>query len=166
METKKGRINYQELGVPGLIGLTSVRLEMIAERLIFKPLKLTSASFRILAVIGKLDGITPKEILGYLGGTKSNITQRLNYLKRLSLVEMTKPESGDRRQVKVSLTAQGRASLSKISASIDHNQLHFEKFFTPSELKGFFAFIVKLNEKLDDCGGNKLEICKNKSCLI
>ena len=166
MKTNKGRINYQELGVPGLIGLTSVRLEMIAERLIFKPLKLTSASFRILAIIGQLDRATPKEILWYLGGTKSNITQRLNYLKRLSLVETAKPESGDRRQVKVSLTAQGKASLAKISASIGHNQLHFEKFFTSAELKGFLAFIVKLNEGLDDRGGNKLEICKDKSCLI
>ncbi len=166
MALKEKKFNYQELSVPSLIGLTSLRLEAIADRLIFKPLKLTSASFRILAVIGELGEIAPKEILSYLGGTKSNLTQRLNYLSRLSLVKIKKSDSGDRRQIKISLTKQGQASLSKIKASIDHNQLHLEKFFTALELKSFLSFIIKLNKKLDACGGHSMEICKNKSCQI
>jgi len=166
MDKQEGKVNYQALSLPSLIGLTAIRLEMIAERLIFKPLKLSSASFRILMVIDKLGEITPKEILKYLGGTKSNVTQRLNYLKRLSLVDIKKPVSGDQRQVNVSLTTQGSATLAKISARINHNKLHFEKYFTSSEMNNFLAFIIKLNEKLDDCGGHNLEVCKNKFCKI
>jgi hypothetical protein len=59
--------------------LTAVRIEALTERYLFKPIGVTSASFKILFFVKKHPGCSPCQIMDYLGGTKSNITQRLNF---------------------------------------------------------------------------------------
>ncbi|HNU81789.1 MAG TPA: hypothetical protein PKK65_03640, partial [bacterium] len=47
----------------GWLVFTAMRLEMMADRFMFKPLGLTTASFRILMLLDKLGPQTPSEII-------------------------------------------------------------------------------------------------------
>lgn len=143
--------DLKDLNIANLVAITSLRLELIADRLIFQPLELSAASFRILALLERKKEITPSAILGFLGGSKSNITQRLNYLDRRLLVKTVRATTNDRRRLMVTLTPLGRSRLRAAWRSIDRNSLHVEKYFKSPELKGFYKFMIKLNKGLDIC---------------
>ena len=156
-ETKKmkhaqiSKVNWQDLDIPSLVGATALRLEMIADHLLFKPLNLTAASFRILAVIDRCGTMTPTDLIESLGGTKSNITQRLAFLNRSGLVKTARLKGGDGRKVLVSLTESGRRQVLTVRAIFQEHNVHVEKFFKPAEIKSFVHFIIKLNQGLDAC---------------
>lgn len=151
MNQKKISFSFKELSVPGLIGVSALRLEAMAERFIFKPFNLSSASFRILALMIKVPEITPTEIMAYLGGTKSNVTQRLNFLIRSGLIETKRIAGGDKRRIVAKMTPAGRLVFKKINRYMDKNKIHVERFFTSVELENFYKFISKLNQGLDKC---------------
>lgn len=149
MNSRIKNLNLQELSLADLVGVTALRLESIADHLVFKPMKLTSASFRILRVLDKFGEMTPSEIINYLGGTKSNITQRLYHLNRSGLIKLRKPDTGDQRKIIASLTPHGIDSLKQVLKSFTVSQVGAENFFTPSELKNLSNFLIKLNKGLD-----------------
>lgn len=137
--------------IASLIGLTAWRLEMMADQLIFKPMNLSAASFRIIALLEKNGPLIPTDILDYLGGTKSNITQRLNFLGRSGLISSERVKNGDQRKILISLTDQGQATLSNIKMAFKKYDIHAEEFFSAAELKSFQSFMEKLNEGLNKC---------------
>lgn len=151
LDTQINKINWRDLDIPSLVGATALRLEMTADHLLFKPLNLTAASFRILAVLDRCGASTPTELISYLGGTKSNITQRLGFLNRGGLVKTARLKSGDGRKILVSLTTAGRKQIKTVREIFETHNVHVEKFFRPEEIKGFVDFIIKLNQGLDAC---------------
>jgi len=151
MTNPEQEINWQKLRIPALVGSTALRLEMIADRLLFKPLGLTAASFRILAVVDKCGALTPTSLMGYLGGTKSNMTQRLSFLNRAGLIKTSRVPSGDQRKILVSLTPAGRSKVKETLVSFDQYNSQIEKFFSKLEIKNFINFVMKLNRGLDAC---------------
>jgi DNA-binding MarR family transcriptional regulator len=156
MTSKIDNLDWPALNISSLVGATALRLEMLADRFIFKPLDLTAASFRILAILGKCGQLSPTDLLAYLSSTKSNITQRLNFLQRCGWIETERVLQGDRRKVTVMISSAGREKLTQVQASFVKHNLQLEKFFTVTELANFKAFIVKLNQSLDSCQ-SKLE---------
>lgn len=131
--------------------MTAMRLEALSERYLFKPLGLTSSSFNILAFIQSNKSCSPIDILHYLGGTKSNVTQRLAFLERQGLVVAKKLREGDKRKIVLDLTPAGKKKMSDILAIFKKNSIHIDKFFTKSELLAHLSFMSKLNKILDEC---------------
>lgn len=89
---------------------TASRLEVIANRHLFGPLKMTISSMKILRLLEKMDQLTPKEIMENIGGTKSNISQRLDLLEKRGYITKDNKKSDDKRKVYVRLTVTGKKS--------------------------------------------------------
>lgn len=142
--------------------MTAMRLEALMERYLFKPSGLSAASFKILSFVKNNKDCSPSEILDYLGGTKSNITQRLNFLERSSFICSNKPRNGDKRRVLVCLSKAGEKKLSEVMNKFKENSIHFEKFFTKEEISNHLSFMVKLNESLDKTE----KLMKNCHCKL
>lgn len=131
--------------------MMAVKLESLSERYLFKPAGLSSASFKILIFVRRHPDCSPSQIMDYLGGTKSNITQRLNFLERLGFISSYKPKEGDKRKVLVCLSESGSKKLKEVLDSFRKNSVYLEKFFTQQELKNHYLFMNKLNSALGDC---------------
>jgi DNA-binding MarR family transcriptional regulator len=144
--------------------VTAIRLEALSERYLFKPAGISSASFKMLAFIKNNNGCSPSSILDYRGGTKSNITQRLNLLERQGLIFSSRPQEGDRRKVILQLTPAGARKLGEVLDNIKKSRIHMEKFFTKKELQSHLKFMSKLDESLNKCEDiMKCNCVKNKN---
>jgi len=131
--------------------MTAMRLEALTERFLFKPAGLSAASFKILAFVKNSPGCSPSQMLNYLGGTKSNITQRLNFLEKHGLVYSKRPSTGDKRKVFISITPAGNKKFDGVISNFKKNSIYLEKFFNKQELSGHCSFMMKLNLALDKC---------------
>ncbi len=141
----------EEHRLAGWLVFTAMRLEALADRYMFKPLGLTTASFRILMMLAKAGPQAPSEIIEILGGTKSNATQRLNWLSRRGWIKLTHKEGEDKRRASARITALGRQQVAKASRLFKDNDLHIEKYFSNKEMNDFMLLIRKLNLGLDQC---------------
>ena len=130
--------------------MTAMRLEAITERYLFKPVGISAASFKILAFIKNSPGCSPSQILNYLGGTKSNITQRLNFLEKNKYISSSR-STGDKRKVLISISPLGAEKFNEVIDKFLENSIYLEKFFTKKELDAHFSFMLKFNSVLDKC---------------
>lgn len=144
--------------------LTAIRIEALSERYLFKPAGISSASFKILAFIKSHPECSPTNIMDYLGGTKSNITQRLNFLEKANLISSARFKDGDKRKIHVSLTPAGLDKIKSVMSSFKKNSIYLEKFFTEKELAEHFSFMRKMNAVLNDC--EQLILKKNCKCKV
>lgn len=131
--------------------LTAFRIEALTERYLFKPAGISSASFKILVFIRKHPNCSPIHIMDYLGGTKSNITQRLNFLEKSKLILSARSKEGDKRKLLLLLTNEGLKKIKKVMISFKKNSIYLEKFFTEKELMEHFSFMKKMNSVLNEC---------------
>lgn len=138
----------QDQTVANLIILTAFRLELIADRKIFKPLGITAASFRILAVLSRLGPVSPGEVVDLLGASKSNLTQRFNFLTRAGLVEKEGGSQADRRKIIMRLTAAGERKVKEVYLIMKKANLYVEKSFNTKDLDFFRSFMERLNQKI------------------
>ena len=130
--------------------MTAVRLEALTERYLFKPTGISSASFKILAFIKNSPGCSPSEILNYLGGTKSNITQRLNFLEKNKYISSSRSAS-DKRKALIFISSLGIEKFNEVVNKFRQNSIYLEKFFIKRELDTHFSFMLKFNSILDKC---------------
>ncbi len=139
----------------------AMRLENIANKHIFSHLGMTSASIKIMFVLKKCPAYnTPTKILEAIGGTRSNISQRLDFLEKKGFITRKHQElDSDKRKVNIMLTSQGKAKLMEAEKWLEKANMYLEKYFTQEELASHFAFFQKLNEALDAEE-------ENKSCRI
>jgi DNA-binding MarR family transcriptional regulator len=129
---------------------TAARLERIADTYVFGPMGISPASVRILKILAFGKDLTPGQILASVGGTKSNVSQRLRFLEKEGLVRrIPAGRSGDRRRVGVTLTAAGRKKLEAVRKRFSKANLKLEGYFTKAEVRTHLAFFRKLNELLD-----------------
>lgn len=126
------------------------RLEAIANHFVFNPAGLSSASVKILDILRCNTMLTPSDILEKIGGTKSNVSQRLNFLEKEGFIARTHSQySQDKRRVAIKLTAKGNKKLSEMHERLKKAQLHLEKHFTKAELDAHYAFFEKIKLLLD-----------------
>lgn len=142
----------------GRLVYSAMRLESLADTFLFKPMGLTTASFRILISLENFGPQFPFQILESIGSTKSNLTQRLNWLHKNKLIQVRKDFSADRRRAVVTLTPLGKKKIEEVKKLIKKNNLKIEKYFNKKELNCFLLLLDKLNSSLDKC-----EIINNKS---
>lgn len=93
--------------------------------------------------------MAPKEIMKLVGGTKSNISQRLDYLEKKGYVKIYKNMTGDKRKSSVKLTAAGKEKLQEIKSHFKKVKLELESNFSQEEIERHFAFFNKLNKIID-----------------
>lgn len=141
----------EEHRLGGWLVFTAMRLEMMADRFMFKPLGLTTASFRILMLLDHLGPQAPSEIMDLIGSTKSNVTQRLNFLDRQGLIKLKRKEGSDRRRVSVIITTLGVKQINAARKLFKKHNLHIENYFSAKEMKDFLSLLRKLNQGLDKC---------------
>lgn len=144
--------------------LTSSRLESISNQCIFGPMGLTLSSVKILNILHHKGPMLPTEILKIIGGTKSNITQRLNLLAKKGFVARFLPEDmADKRKVMVKLTRVGSTKVDKMVSIINRKSLDLASRFTAEEIKSYDHFMDKLNDIISE-EEKRLNFKRSKIC--
>ncbi len=149
MNISECRLSPKEQTIANTIALTALRLELIADRLVFKPLGVTSSSFRILAILDHFGQVSPGEIVDLVGASKSNLTQRLDFLVRAGLVERKVGGLQDRRKITINLTVAGKKKVKETLKILKQVNAHLESNFSETERQNFFSFAKKLNASID-----------------
>ena len=125
---------------------TASRLEFIANQYFFRPIGMNISSVKILELLHKKKILTPKEIMELAGCTKSNISQRLNFLEKKGFVQTKKNLFDDKRKLSVKLTPAGKEKLQELKKRFDKIKLKLESHFSQKEIERHFEFFNKLNE--------------------
>lgn len=137
------------LSVGELIVITGVRLKAIANRFVFTPNGTTGAQFRILRMLTNEGPQRPSDIMRYAGGTKSNVSQRINSLERDGLVRrLPRSKFDDRRNILVAVTPKGRKLVMKLLAKFKKSSAELENLFSAKEIKTCLNFMQKLNDEI------------------
>ena len=139
------------LTVAEAIVITGVRLKTIANRFVFSPMGITGAKFRILRLVGSEGRKRPSDIMKFAGGTKSNVSQRLNALENEGLIMRLPPQKGeDRRNVLIEITPKGSKVIEDLAEKFSKATEALEAKFTKEEIAAQFAFIEKFSNIIDD----------------
>lgn len=141
----------EEHRLAGWIVFSAMRLESLADRFMFKPLGLTTASFRILMLLEQMGPQSPSEIIELIGSTKSNLAQRLNFLQRQNLIELKHKSGDDKRRASARITSLGKKQIASARQLFKKHNLHIENYFTAKEMQDFLRLTRKLNAGLDQC---------------
>jgi DNA-binding MarR family transcriptional regulator len=87
--------------------------------------------------------------MNVLGGTKSNITQRLNYLEKKGFV--TRSQEGgkaDKRKVSIFITSAGQQAIKEASYLIRDKSQALHNVFSEEEINAHLKFMKKLRDFL------------------
>lgn len=147
---KKIKLNPVIEYVTSPIVFTAARMEALANRYFFEPLGLTSSTVRILILLRFHGAMNSSEILKKIGGTKSNISQRIRILDKKNLIMRLGNRNNDKRIVKLSITKKGIDVLDKILDDFKKHSLCLKKNFSPQEINNFINLFKKLNNILDN----------------
>lgn len=129
---------------------TSTRLEAIADRYIFSPMGTTAASMKILRLVKEQGPLTSQRIGELGGGTKSNVSQRLDYLEKKGYILREQDNfPGDKRKVLVKITEKGLKQIEEIQKRMRRAQICLSRHFTEEEIAGHSKFFVKVNQIID-----------------
>lgn len=155
---KKGTLPADDMISPILHAAT--RIERLSDRLIFEPLGLSFTAFKILKYLAIAGPSSPGAILECLGGTKSNLSQRLGTLERKGLAErLPSKKGGDRRFAAFALTASGKRKLKTVETRAEKEGLRLSGYFSKSEITAHAAFFKKLLSLLDQAESNDCTGC-------
>jgi DNA-binding MarR family transcriptional regulator len=126
------------------------RFESIANKYVFKPMGLSSSTMHILKLLKIHKELTASDIIEILNATKSNISQRLNFLENEGHIKrIYASDKTDKRKIKISLTVQGKKEIQNLENRFQKAQIELEEKFTQKELEQHRNFIVKINSILD-----------------
>jgi DNA-binding MarR family transcriptional regulator len=124
---------------------TASKLEAISNRYLFRPIGMNVSSVKLLGLLCKRKIMAPKEIMELIGGTKSNISQRLDFLEKKGYIKTHKNTSSDKRKLSVKLTPSGKRKLGELKKHLEKVKLELESNFNKHEIAQHFAFFNKLN---------------------
>lgn len=129
---------------------TAARLEAIADRYIFGPMGTTASSMKILRLLHNHGPLTSQRIGELGGGTKSNVSQRLDYLESKGYVARD-PENfpADKRKVLVKITKEGGQQIAEIQKRMKKAQICLSRHFSEKEIAGHAKFFEKINLIID-----------------
>ena len=139
------------------------RIERSSDRLVFEPLGLSFTAFKILKYLSCIGPASPVAMLEFLGGTKSNLSQRFQNLERKGLVKkLSSPVGKDRRYVAFGLTPAGKRKLRTIETRAETESLRLLEYFSKSEIEAHHAFFKKLLSLLSQTGTEACAGCDMK----
>ncbi len=127
------------------IGILVGRASLLKDRLLdgyLVPHGITSAQFKVLMII--LQGFnTPADLCRHLSLDSGSMTRMLDRLEQKRLISRTRSES-DRRQIRLSLTEEGRA-LNALLPTIGAAAMNdFTEVLTPAELQTLESLLKKM----------------------
>lgn len=138
----------------------ATRIEALGNHYIFEPLGISSAVIKIMHVIEELDNPTPTEIMRYVGGSKSNVSQRLAGLEKKGYINRSyATEAKDKRKVRISLSNEGRHFLKLAKENVTQKSICLEECFEADEIINWHSFMDKLEIIIKEW-----ESCFNKDC--
>lgn len=128
----------------------ATRIERLSDRHIFEPVGLSFAAFKILKHLSVSGPSSPGTMLVSLGGTKSNLSQRLGTLERKGFVKRLPPRTGgDRRFADFALTTSGKKKLRSTETLAEKEGLRLAGHFSKTERSSHASFFEKLLSLLD-----------------
>lgn len=83
---------------------------------------LTPSQLIILWIINEQSPIHLSKLLNFVQGTKSNISQRLNFLIKKGFI--SKKSGNDKRSKIIEINVEGKKILKKVNLKIDHYDLY------------------------------------------
>lgn len=128
---------------------TAARLEAIAEHYVFSPMGTTAASMKVLRLVKKNGPLSQNRISELGGGTKSNVSQRLDNLEKNGYIFRDQQTPKDKRKVLVKITRKGRLKLFEIDKRMKKAQICLEKNFTKKEIEDNEKFLKKIDKLLE-----------------
>lgn len=124
---------------------TSNRLRAIANRFVFRGSGITGSQFCILRLLSKKNQ-NATEILKLIGGTKSNLSQRIKSLAKTGLVARVLSKKGsDHRNIYLKITPKGSRLVTNLMQRFQKAARKLEKQFSEKELESQFKFLKKMN---------------------
>jgi DNA-binding MarR family transcriptional regulator len=133
------------------------RFEAIANKYVFKPMGLSSISMKILKLLKIHGTLTASEMIETLDATKSNLSQRLNFLEKENLIIRSyASDKKDKRKIMIKLTKHGEKVIDGLEKRFHKAQISLEEKFSESELNQCQKFIAKVHQILD-CEEKELE---------
>jgi len=141
----------EEHRLAGWLVFSAMRLETLADEFMFKPLGLTSATFRILMTLDGLGPQSPSDLIAALGSSKSNLTQRLHWLEKKQLIKVKRQVNNDKRRALAQITKLGKQQVVATRQLVKDNNLLIENYFSKAEVKELIRLLRKLNHGLDQC---------------
>jgi len=140
MKCKKCDLSPEEY-----ILVTAMKLEVIANRYIFHSMRLSFMSVKIMGYLSHMKAATPTDIMNSVGGTKSNISQRLNYLEKRGYISRKSDKfSGDKRKVSIRITKNGEDAFSEVTKSHDKMRRSIRAHFSEKEIEANAHFCAKM----------------------
>ncbi|MFA6389140.1 MAG: MarR family transcriptional regulator [Patescibacteria group bacterium] len=138
----------KDKSIAKLVVFTATRLEQFANTYVLKPMGLTTTAIKIMGILYYRGPLTPTDILKLIGGTKSNVTQRLNFLEKSGFIKRQAPRkktADDKRKKMIELTGGGKRKLVLAYELVNNKSLDLEKSFTKAECRLFYEYLVKTN---------------------
>lgn len=131
--------------------VTAGRMESFANRQFFEPFGLTVSTCKILALFINKEKMTSKEIIYEIGGTKANITQRLNHLEKMKLIKRCQHSKClDKRTVEIVVTEKGKKKMKEVYEFMRHRTSIFQKLFNPKDVHCCLKVLHELNFFIDN----------------
>ncbi|EKE11402.1 MAG: hypothetical protein ACD_15C00084G0003 [uncultured bacterium] len=133
------------------------RFEAIANKYVFQPMGFSSVSMKILKALSFNPSLSPSDLIEITSSTKSNISQRLNFLEKEGYIKRNYASNKtDKRKVNIRLTKLGGEKLEDIEKRFKKAHISFAQKLTRKEIEQHDIFFKKLNDILDS-GENELE---------
>lgn len=127
------------------------RIESIANKYVFQPMGFSAISMKILELLKIHKTLTASDLIKMLTATKSNISQRLNFLEKEKLIiKEYASDKKDKRKILIALTPKGKEMISNLEKRFRKAQISFEEKFSPEELKSHKEFMEKINTIIDN----------------
>lgn len=127
------------------------RFENIANKFVFQPMGISSISMKILKLLRMHGTLTASDLIEFLSSTKSNMSQRLNFLEKENLIKKTyASDKKDKRKITIELTSEGKKLILNLEKRFQKAQISFEEKFTTKELQQHRDFVAKVNLILDN----------------
>ena len=126
------------------------RLEAIANKYVFQPMGLSAVSMKILKLLSIHEQLTASDLIAMINSTKSNMSQRLNFLEKEKYIVRTHDaDDHDKRKIRIKLTPQGKRMILNLEKRFKKAQISFEEKFSAKDLEEHRSFLVRINSILD-----------------
>lgn len=134
-----------ELSPEEYILITAMKFEVIINKYIFHSMRLSFMSVKIMGYLSHVKAATPTDIMNSVGGTKSNISQRLSYLEKRGYVTRKSDRfSDDKRKVSIKITKSGEDAFLKVTKSLDKMRQSLRTHFSEKEIGANAKFCAKM----------------------
>ncbi|MFA5993686.1 MAG: winged helix-turn-helix transcriptional regulator [Parcubacteria group bacterium] len=138
------------------------RLEAIANKYVFQPMGFSSVSMKILKALQLHSSLSPSDLITITSSTKSNISQRLNFLEKEGYLKRNSASvSSDQRKINIQLTRLGEKKLLEIEKRFNKARISFAQKLTAKEIEQHRLFIQKINTILDSEENELEKLFKN-----